>query len=67
MQLSQDQSPAALTRIVYASIHDTLITLNYKIDWLGRSSPFNVLRSAFLLFSVALLFRTTKTYAGANN
>jgi hypothetical protein len=30
MQLFQDQSPAALTRIVYTSAHDTLITLNYK-------------------------------------
>jgi len=60
MRLFQDQLPAALTRIVYASIHVTLITLNYKIEWLGRSSPFNVLRWAFLLFSVARLFRTTK-------
>jgi hypothetical protein len=31
MQLYQDQSPAAVTRIVYASIHVTLITLQYGI------------------------------------
>ena len=30
MQLYQDQSPAAVTRIVYASIHDTLSMLDYK-------------------------------------
>jgi len=28
MQLCQDQSPAAVTRIVIASYNDTLITLN---------------------------------------
>ena len=30
MQLCQDQSPAAVTRIVWASQHDTLSVLNYK-------------------------------------
>ncbi len=38
MQLYQDQSPATLTRIVYASIHDTLITLN-KWYTIGESNP----------------------------
>jgi hypothetical protein len=35
MQLYQDQSPAAVTRIVYASIHDTLSVLDYKNNGSG--------------------------------
>ena len=34
MQLYQDQSPAALTRIVQTSLHDTLSVLNYNIQML---------------------------------
>ena len=39
MQLYQDQSPAAVTRIVYTSAHDTLITLYYNITQKCSASP----------------------------
>ena len=39
MQLFQDPSPAAWTRIVCASTHDTLITLYYNITQKCSASP----------------------------
>jgi hypothetical protein len=38
MQLYQDQSPAAVTRIVYASAHDTLSMLDYNIYYIEALS-----------------------------
>jgi hypothetical protein len=49
MQLCQDPSPAAWTRIVWAFPHDTLSVLGYNIKKCGFRLPLLTIASQFIV------------------